>query len=323
MNMASTLHIRCGSDIRDGLKLAGIPGDFQEFADPVCQGATPEGNDETFHEARMAYLVGDLGKAVHETNAKLREALDGLERVGEHDRVVLWFEHDIYDQAVLIRLLDWFADRPELQARLNLIAIDSFPGVERFIGLGQLSPDQLNSLWGSERPVTPAQIALARCAWQAFRAPAPTALANLIGAGTPDLPLLGPALRRHLEELPWTSDGLSLTERLTLRAVAEGAETPGQCFRDLHTGLEPQPFLGDIMYWPIVTRLARARRPAINDVETWGEPVALTPFGEDVLAGAADWIAANGIDRWVGGIQLKPDNAWRWHAPTNTPVQAA
>ena len=321
--MASTLHIRCGSDIREGLEQAGIAGDFLEFADPVCQGATPEGDDERFHDARLDYLTGDLGYARHEADMKLRAALDGLARAGDYERIVLWFEHDIYDQAVLIRLLDWFAARSGLQSRLNLIAVDGFPGIERFVGLGQLSPDQLKSLWGSERPVTPAQVELGRQAWRAFRATAPTALADLVAAGTPDLPLLAPALRRHLQELPWTTDGLSLTQRLTLRAVAEGAETPGQCFRDLHDRLEPQPFLGDLMYWPIVAGLARARRPAITDVENWKDPVELAPFGEDLLAGEADWIAANGIDRWVGGVHLKPDAIWRWDQAAGKAMQAA
>ena len=320
--MTSTLHIRCGSDIRDGLIQAGIPGDFLEFADPVCRGGTPEGDDATFHAARMAYLVGELGEAPAPTEAKLREALNGLDRVGNYDRLVLWFEHDIYDQSVLIRLLSWFAEHPDLRPRLNLIAVDSFPGVERFIGLGQLSPDQLKALWGSEQPVTKAQIDLGQRAWRAFRAPDPRAIFDLASTGTPSLPLLAPALMRHLQELPWTTDGLSLTQRLTLRAIAEGAETPGQCFRDLHDHLEPQPFLGDIMYWPIVTDLASASEPAISDVDTWTAPVGLTEFGNDLLAGNADWVAANGIDRWFGGVHVTPANLWRWNPADKRPEKA-
>jgi hypothetical protein len=74
------------------------------------------------------------------------------------------------------------------------------------------------------------------------------------------------------------------------------------------------------MYWPIVARLARAARPAIDDVETWKEPVGLTAFGEDLLAGNADWIAANGIDRWVGGVHLTPGDLWRWDAAAGRPT---
>src|SRR5690606_35105684 len=39
-----TLHLRCGSDIRTTLRLAGFAGDFLEVSDPVCQGPVPEGH---------------------------------------------------------------------------------------------------------------------------------------------------------------------------------------------------------------------------------------------------------------------------------------
>lgn len=321
-NVTSTLHIRCGSDIRDGLAEAGVEGDFLEFSDPVCQGATPEGDEETFHAARMDYIANDLGMSRQDNDTRLREQREGLARVGAYDRLVLWFEHDIYDQATLIRLLAWLADRPDLHDRLFMIAVNGFPGIERFIGLGQLSPDQLKTLWGTEQPVTAEQLALGQRAWQAFRRPTPEAVAELIAGDTSALPLLAPALRRHQQELPWTTDGLSLTQRLTLQAVSQGASTPAKCFGELASRLEPQPFLGDLMYWPIVMGLATAGRPAMSKPEDWRSEVALLPFGEDLLAGRADWIAVNGIDRWLGGTHLTPGNLWRWDPEAERPVAA-
>ena len=163
---------------------------------------------------------------------------------------MLWFEHDLYDQAVLIRLLAGWRGRPALRdGRVFLICVGAFPGVgPRFVGLGRLTPGQLGGLWGTERPVTAAQVDLAARAWAAYTGDDPLAVHAVAEAGTPELPFLAPALRRHLEELPWTSDGLSLTERLSLRAVAEGAGTPGEAFRRLHDELEPLLFLGDLMW---------------------------------------------------------------------------
>ena len=65
-------------------------------------------------------------------------------------------------------------------------------------------------------PVTDAQLALATRAWSAFRAPDPREIERLLETDTTPLPFLAPALRRHLEELPWTADGLSRTERRIL-----------------------------------------------------------------------------------------------------------
>jgi len=105
----------------------------------------------------------------------------------------------------------------------ELISPAHFPGGTRFIGLGQLPPEALRLLW-TERVSVPAEALVAgRAAWDALRAPEPTALAALATCGTAGLPQLGKAALRHCRELPWTDDGLSLTQRLILGVLAEGA----------------------------------------------------------------------------------------------------
>ncbi len=41
--------------------------------------------------------------------------------------------------------------------------------------------------------------------------------------------------------------------------------------------------------------------------------IQLTALGHALLEGATDWIDANGIDRWLGGVHLRGDAVWRWH----------
>jgi hypothetical protein len=44
--------------------------------------------------------------------------------------------------------------------------------------------------------------------------------------------------------------------------------------------------------------------------------------GTRVLAGEADQIALNGIDRWIGGVHLHGHHvAWRWDDGTRTIVR--
>jgi hypothetical protein len=319
--VTNLLHIRCGSDIREGLRASGIRGDFLEYSDPVCRGATPASDDpHVFRKARMDYLAGTLGEDTLDTHAKLDAAEAGLAGADRYERIVLWFEHDIYDQAVLIRLLDRVEQRPELHDRLSMITLDRFPGIARFNGLGQLSPDQLATLWGTETPVTAAQRQLGVAAWRAFRSRDPGDLAAMAEQNDLALPYLAAALKRHLQDLPWTRDGLSLTQRLTLQAIHEGAPTPSKCFGALVNRLEPQPFLGDLMYWPIVAGLARAATPAITPVADWRSPVALTAFGKRLLDGSQDWITENGIRSHHGGLTLRtPDAVWRWDDVTRVP----
>lgn len=319
----STLHVRCGSDIAGAFGGDGIDGVFLEFGDPVCQGPVPGDLDEkAYRDMRSAFIVSEWGDI---TEADCRQRLErenaALDGLADYDRILLWFEHDLYDQSVLIDLLSRLKDRWAIRDRLYLLTIDSHPEVEHFIGFGQLSPAQLAELAGSEMPVTDAMIDTAAEAWAAFRAATPEALAAFIERGHCPLPFLVPALKRHLQELPWTTNGLSLTERLSLQAVANGAGTPAEVFRRLYHELEPTPFLGDLMYWAVLRRLTTGVQPALTPFKVHGDAVSLTAFGRDLLAGRGDWVVANGIERWVGGVHLNGGQAaWRWDPQSARPV---
>ena len=71
-------------------------------------------------------------------------------------------------------------------------------------------------------------------------------------------------------------------------------------------------------------RLARARNPLLvaepADAPLDGDTLlALTDTGARVLAGHADHVALNGLDRWIGGVHLVgPDAAWRFDEGTET-----
>ena len=44
----------------------------------------------------------------------------------------------------------------------------------------------------------------------------------------------------------------------------------------------------------------------------------LTRNGERVLEGEADRVELLGIDRWVGGTHVTPENVWRWDPQART-----
>ena len=308
-----TLHIRCGSDIRDGLAEAGFAGAFLEVSDPLCQGPVPETADLT--SIRADFIAAHYGLSRDQARSRLAGEAKGLAAAADTDRVVLWFEHDSYDQLILARILAGFAAgrRP---AALELICLDQWSGIERFSGLGQLAPDDLRAAWDLRRPVTDGQLALGTAVWAALRRPDPTTLADIAASGTPDLPAMAGALTRHLQELPWTGDGLSLTERLTLRRLADGPMRGGRLFHHLATTDEPLPFLGDTMYAVVLDALARADRPAVSrtaDAPWPKQEYALTDTGRALLDGQYDWRACRPRERWVGGVRLANDAGdWRW-----------
>lgn len=323
MTTPDTLHIRCGSDIRAKLAAGGVAGGYLEFSDPVCQGPLPPGmidSGDALIERRAHFITREYGMPFSEARRKLLAEWEGLKAARDRDRLLLWFEHDLYDQACLIRLLAWFRRHPQKAGgEMALITLDRHPSVERFIGLGQLEAEHLAALVPTAQPVTAAILRAAADAWAAFRSPDPEELCALAETGTPELPFLAPALRRHLQELPWTSDGLSLTERLTLRAAAEDAAPLPSLFGAVQKA-DPLPFLGDIMFYAVARRLENAPRPALQrDPDGRLRP---TRHGEALLSGGANWLDWNTPEHWVGAVDLANDPpAWRWDDAAGTVVR--
>lgn len=325
-----TIHLRCGSDIRDPLRQAGFSGGFVEYADPICQGPVPEGPD--LLQVRAAFLAEEYGLEAQRALRRLEAEEAALETTAHGatilggDRVVLWFEHDSYDQLLLARVLARFAEAPA-RPGLELICIDRFPGITPFRGLGQLSPADLRTLWPRRRPVAPGQVSLGARVWQALRASTPMPLHVLACGGTPALPLMAPALVRHLAELPWRRDGLGMTERLLLQAVEAGPASVEEVFRRYEKS-EPLPYLGDLMVLPILRRLLDADDPALSvtpDSPSTAGPferrLTLTTTGRALLAGRVDWLTCGPRPRWVGGVCVAPGKpAWRWDSVAVRPV---
>jgi hypothetical protein len=131
-----------------------------------------------------------------------------------------------------------------------------------------------------------------------------------------ELPVMAPALRRHLQELPWTRDGLSLTQHLALEGLRRGPQRGSELFRAMSLELEPLPFLGDSMLWCTLRDMQRVRQPPFDAdaVDRWPDRMlSLNATGEALLAGKLDWLALKPPERWVGGVRIKPgDRVWRW-----------
>ena len=322
-----TLHVTNGGSTAGTLRATSLGGSALSWNDVLNEGPVPAVPAAELRAVRARFL-SECGWG------GVRAILHALERrdrlfelaLGEGRHVVLWFEHDLYDQLQLLQALAR-ADEAGFEAeRLELVNVGSFEGLPRFRGLGELSPPELESLWSVRRPVSPEQARIAALGWAAVRAPAPTAMEEFVEGDTSALPFLGAALRRLLEQLPDTRSGLSRSERQLLDLLAEGTRTPVQLFVESQER-EEAPFDGDTWVWRRLAELGRAEHPLValeegrpvpapppvGDARTFAAArLALTDAGRDVLEERADRIDLLGIDRWLGGTHLRPDNAWRW-----------
>jgi hypothetical protein len=318
------LHVANGDCTTDMIHEAGLPGTLSVWADALHDGPVPAGlSDEELLPIRAKFLAGDspaAGEGVPaDVAARLMRWRAVIEDTSAYDELVLWYEHDLFDQLNLIHLLAWIGQRPPAGKRISLICIGSFPGRDQFKGLGELTPVELAPLLDTRQPVTAPQYALATRAWDAFRASDPRTLDALVrDTDTSALPFLEAALRRHLEEYPWTTDGLSRTERRLMQLAEAGPIAFAAAFPRMHEG-ETAFYIADLSLLAVVERLAAASPPLMAS----GNALTLTDTGRAVLAGGIDRVSHCGIDRWLGGVHLQGRCAtWRWNPETRRIVLA-
>jgi hypothetical protein len=240
---------------------------------------------------RARFLAPGSGLSEEDALARLKSRDERLDvALSKAEPIVLWFEADLYDVLLLLQVLDRLPGHTP--ARLVLV------GQQKWTSVTEVDPFELATL-GAEAPlVTPAQMDLARRSWAAFTAATPWELERL-ARGTPALPAIAQAVHRLLEELPWTGNGLSRTERQLLEALANGARTREEAFVAA-VRAEERPFLGDASAWTALDRLA-----PLFDAD------APNARGRAVLAGSEEWQPPE--ERWIGGVRLPPGRSpWHW-----------
>ena len=313
----SMLHITDGESVAGTLRESGIPGTVVVYLDLMSEGPTPAGLDaETWRETRARFWAEPVFEELDEARRSLKARDDALAAYSQYDEVVMWFDHKLSNQLMLIRALDWLSRQDLGAVKLSLIGPGQYPGIDHFYGLGQLTADQLASLADTRLLIREVQIRTAQAAWKAFTSPDPMDIQRLLETDTSALPFLAAGMRRHLEQFPSVDNGLSRTERQALTVLRDQGSLEGPWLFVAVQRMEELIFMGDTSFYRIVGILANARHPLVQISDTPRNRlgnVTITETGRKVLEGQADHIDLNGIDEWRGGVHLKGDKAaWRW-----------
>jgi hypothetical protein len=283
-----------------------LQGDFHDHSYPCLAGPVRDGADALMQRARL------------------------LLESASYERVVIWSEFDCYDQLVLLRLLGHYATHPG-PPRLELVNAGAWPGGMRFIGLGQLPPEALRMLWSRREPATTAQLSLGLAGWKALASDDPRGLAQIMRTGTPALPLLAPALHRHLQELPSALNGLGFTQQMALALLAEGPCSLQRIFGQLNYFIDPLPGQGDLQMRDHVQPMGNVAEPLFTRQDgvdsagrarpPWTDLLTITDAGRAVLRGELDFLSLHPPPRWVGGVEIGTGHRnWRWDERSKRPL---
>ncbi len=324
-----TLNITNGDGAANIIKQSTVAGDVLPWRDPMHHGPFPA--DLSLSElgkVRAAYLAGPDGNAAEiERDFELRD--QHLKASKGYDNIILWFEHDLLDQLQILQILDWFSNVRIGDTILEMICVDRFPGKPDFRGIGELSPKEMASLTAQRQPVTDSLLTLAASGWAAFRSSNPLDLLVFLDGDLGELPFLSVALRRHLEEFPDASKGLTRTEVQLLRLMANGIHAPQQLFLQ-NMVMETALYIGDWQTYRILDAMCANglascephpfHFPSFSSEkhsDFTSQRLSLTAAGIRVLSGEQNASGLMPRDGWLGGVKVaEAGTIWTWNRDT-------
>jgi hypothetical protein len=323
----SLLHVANGHATTGLIELSAVPGRTMVWCDPLYDGPVPSDvSDDELVRVRGKFLASS-DDDVDEVIADLRNWRSSIDRQ-DYDELVLWYEHDLFDQLNLIQILTHIGGT-RLTRPVTLVSTDSFPGHPDFKGIGELEPADIAVLFEMRKPITNTQIALGERAWRAYRSEDPRELETLLATDTSALPYLSRALRRHLEEFPSAASGLSKSEQRMMEQAIDGPVDLRLAFPRMHDN-ERGFYITDMLFVERAQSLADSVPPLLTLRTEHKDPrrfpdgeFELTTVGRQVLNGSADRVRLCGIDRWLGGVHLTGTGpTWRWSAQRRTIIDA-
>ncbi|AJS58675.1 DNA-directed RNA polymerase subunit sigma [Paenibacillus sp. IHBB 10380] len=322
----SMLHIVNGDSVAEKLRQGVVQGDILVWREVYPEGPIfVDPTEYANRSVRAQYLEKAMGipSAEHIRISKTQEKV--LVDFNKYEEIVLWFEHDLFDQTMLCYLLHWFAQQSLGKTKLSLLCIGTFPEIKLFRGLGQLSVKQMETLSGTWQAVGQEELELGSAMWEAYASSDPMKLYQMLQGDTSALPFAHNAFQLHLSRLPSTHNGLGIVEQTTLEMVHSGLNSPLGLFEHVGNKLH-ELGMGDLQYWHNLAKISQGPFPLLNieglqTFPNYKDPspsfrhckVVLTELGRNVMDGKEDRISMNGIDEWYGGIHLhNHPRQWRW-----------
>ncbi len=124
------LHITNGDSAAEILKATGLPGTILAWRDILHEGPTPAGLSlEQMSQVRARFIASQGWGNYDNLLAEFHHRDAILATSATQQEVVLWFEHDLYDQLQLIQILDWFTQQ---ETRTHNTQLDLYQHIPRY-----------------------------------------------------------------------------------------------------------------------------------------------------------------------------------------------
>ena len=151
-----TLHVTNGDSAAGTLRATSVGGDVLAWQDVLHEGPLADVPDDDLRLLRARFLASHGWGDTESIAGGLRERDETLDAAVREGRpVVLWFEHDLYDQLQLLQVLARLPDAPH--GPVELVQSETY--------LGSLDVADLERLWPTRVPVDATAFSARRPLW--------------------------------------------------------------------------------------------------------------------------------------------------------------
>lgn len=240
-------------------------------------------------------------------------------------RVVIWLGTSLDNQLALAFLATLLRAVATARPQIDLIQYHGNHRGDEILDLGMLDHEH----FAAHPPavtLSREDLAELESTWRTVTSNEPEALVAALESDYEPLPFFKRGLRALLFRYPQKLSGVSATELRILhwvrrdppRAARIIGEVLGEIYAAALAGTGGLDLCGDVWLFQRILRLGdpSLREPAVDiggsRTRYRDTTLRLTPFGERILDGRANFIEVNGIDDWIAGVHLQSDAGRVW-----------
>jgi hypothetical protein len=286
--------------------------------DVLSCGPTPDVPDlATWNKLRSGYWNSFVPGGASEHVHSRFNLVDNAQRLADAECVNIWAATGVSEQlfiAFVVSLVKLVGGDP---TKISLVECETMNG-QRIIGLGELNDLQLRAS-PEPRPMRDEVAQQYLNAWAALVSPDPASLVNFAREHPEAGRWLKLAMQLMTRRYPDKRNGLSYWDHALLSRVEKrGPEVSRIIGYTMAETYQQGDLVGDWYLFGRLLRMAEARNPkpllTLSGSQTTihQTEAALTPFGIEVLKGAASNYPANPIDDWAAGVRLSSEEGALW-----------
>lgn len=292
--MSSLLHITNGDSFTEKLKSLDLKGDIITWREMLCEGKTLTNvGSESFWKTRFEFLNKNYKVSKSRFIELTLKEYRSLCNHKQQDRIVLWFEYDLFCQINMLAVISWLKAHRR-HAEIALVCSGREDGTDKLYGLSELSKEQLLDLYENRTLLSQDDIEYADYVWQLYCGDSPIRLENLTDFRNYNFEYLEDAITAHLKRFPSIKNGLNHMENKMLQLSLDNK--PSSKRELLGIILKNQGFYGygDTQYERAISRL----KPLFTSFN----PVKLTRKGKQILEGKSNYYSSlRDSDVYLGG----------------------